>query len=338
VKVPLFIDKEIENYVANEIATADKLGPTGATGPGYSGTSSTTILIPDVGYVVDLDTQINLAWTSGQEVIVYNEIPNLMVDDDYYEDGTTSYMIGTVDYYNNITGSFSFIVNESQGVGTTFSTWYLNLTGLGGSGTASVALNNISSHLIPATGSTYDIGATAGYNWRDLYLSGNTINLGTASIKSHNNYIVFDGILLGGLTSQGGVLLTAGTDSLLLNNSSNLTSYNDLLNAPFTFSGTTVSTSNNLSLINSNLYINGVTISGTNSLLSTNGLILNNDVAWIEDNQRKGKTIRDHIFEMNQTELDKINANYSILKGINQNRLDNAIAIIDLFLNTPTKN
>jgi len=67
-------------------------------------------------------------------------------------------------------------------------------------------------------------------------------------------------------------------------------------------------------------------------------LILNNDVAWIEDNQRKGKTIRDHIFEMNQTELDKINANYSILKGINQNRLDNAIAIIDLFLNTPTKN
>ena len=187
-KVPLFIDKEIENYVANEIATADKLGPTGATGPGYSGTSSTTIVIPDVGYVVDLDTQINLAWTPGQEVIVYNEIPNLMMDDDYYDDGTTSYMIGTVDYYNKLTGSFSFVVNESQGVGGTFSTWYLNLTGLGGSGTASVALNNISSHLIPATGSTYDIGATAGYNWRDLYLSGNTINLGTASIKSHNNY------------------------------------------------------------------------------------------------------------------------------------------------------
>jgi NadR type nicotinamide-nucleotide adenylyltransferase len=67
-------------------------------------------------------------------------------------------------------------------------------------------------------------------------------------------------------------------------------------------------------------------------------LILNNDVTWIEDNQRKSKTIRDHIFEMNQTELDKINANYSILKGINQNRIDNAIAMIDLFLNSQSKN
>jgi len=67
-------------------------------------------------------------------------------------------------------------------------------------------------------------------------------------------------------------------------------------------------------------------------------LILNNDVPWIEDNQRKDKDLREQIFEMNQTELQNINANYSIVKGLNQYRLDNAIAIIDLFLNTPTKN
>jgi NadR type nicotinamide-nucleotide adenylyltransferase len=67
-------------------------------------------------------------------------------------------------------------------------------------------------------------------------------------------------------------------------------------------------------------------------------LISNNDVPWIEDNQRKDKNRREHIFDMNQSELDKINANYSILKGINQNRLENAIAFIDLFLKTPTKN
>lgn len=67
-------------------------------------------------------------------------------------------------------------------------------------------------------------------------------------------------------------------------------------------------------------------------------LISNNDVPWIEDNQRKDKNIREHILKMNQTELEKINANYSILKGINQNRLDNAITIIDLFLNTQSKN
>jgi NadR type nicotinamide-nucleotide adenylyltransferase len=67
-------------------------------------------------------------------------------------------------------------------------------------------------------------------------------------------------------------------------------------------------------------------------------LISNNDVPWIEDNQRKDKSKREHIFEMNQSELNKINTNYSILTGINQNRLENAIAFIDLFLKTPTKN
>jgi len=67
-------------------------------------------------------------------------------------------------------------------------------------------------------------------------------------------------------------------------------------------------------------------------------LISNNDVPWIEDNQRKDKNIREHIFEMNQSELQKTNSNYSILNGINQNRLDNAIAIIDLFLNSHSKN
>ena len=67
-------------------------------------------------------------------------------------------------------------------------------------------------------------------------------------------------------------------------------------------------------------------------------LISNNDVPWIEDNQRKDKSKREQIFEMNQSELNKINTNYSILTGINQNRLENAIAFIDLFLKTPTKN
>lgn len=67
-------------------------------------------------------------------------------------------------------------------------------------------------------------------------------------------------------------------------------------------------------------------------------LISNNDVPWIEDNQRKDKNIREHIFEMNQSELVKINANYSIIKGINQSKLNNAINFIDLFLNTDSKN
>jgi len=77
----------------------------------------------------------------------------------------------------------------------------------------------INSNLIPATGSTYDLGATAGYNWRDLYLSGNTIYLGDSVIKSESNNIIIDNLILGGPTSQGGVLLTTNGDSVLVNGS-----------------------------------------------------------------------------------------------------------------------
>jgi len=76
---------------------------------------------------------------------------------------------------------------------------------------------NINSDLIPATGSTYDLGATAGYNWRDLYLSGDTIYLGDSTIKSEDNNIIIDNLILGGPTSQGGILLTTDGDSVLVN-------------------------------------------------------------------------------------------------------------------------
>lgn len=63
-------------------------------------------------------------------------------------------------------------------------------------------------------------------------------------------------------------------------------------------------------------------------------LISNNDVPWIQDKQRKDENIRKHIFDMNQTELQKINANYFIIKGINETKLENAKAFIDSFLIT----
>lgn len=56
-----------------------------------------------------------------------------------------------------------------------------------------VDFSAIDGHLIPSTGDTYDIGATAGYNWRDLYLSGNTIHLGDSIISSSNGDVLFNG-------------------------------------------------------------------------------------------------------------------------------------------------
>jgi hypothetical protein len=103
---------------------------------------------------------------------------------------------------------------------------------------------NINSHLIPGTGSTYDLGSTEGYNWRDLYLSGDTIYLGDSVIKSEQNNIIIENLILGGPTSQGGILLSTSGDSLLINGNeiesgkatqSNVLPYIELTNQAFLF-------------------------------------------------------------------------------------------------------
>ena len=50
-------------------------------------------------------------------------------------------------------------------------------------------LDSVSANLIPAADVTYDLGNVS-YRWRDLYLSGNTINLGNATISSSNTAVV----------------------------------------------------------------------------------------------------------------------------------------------------
>ena len=93
----------------------------------YSATSSTTIVVPSAGYVVGFNTQESLAYTSGQTVIMYSELPNLYVIDDYMEEYGT--IIGEVDSYDRNTGSMSIVVDYSQSIGNTYSYWYINLTG-----------------------------------------------------------------------------------------------------------------------------------------------------------------------------------------------------------------
>ena len=112
------------------------IGPTGSTGVSdiYRGTSSTTIVVPDTGYPIQFVTQPNLSYSPGQSVIVYNSAPDLYVDDDYSDDSTSAYMIGEIDYYYSDTGTMSLVIDYSIGVGTTFSMWYINLSGQVGKG------------------------------------------------------------------------------------------------------------------------------------------------------------------------------------------------------------
>jgi hypothetical protein len=79
-------------------------------------------------------------------------------------------------------------VGNTHVVGTKVYTW----TGqrwMPGSA-AGMNLTNVSSHVIPTANVTYDLG-TSSLRWRDLYLSGNTIDLGGTAIKSSATGVSF---------------------------------------------------------------------------------------------------------------------------------------------------
>ena len=58
-----------------------------------------------------------------------------------------------------------------------------------------------------------------------------------------------------------------------------------------------------------------------------------NDMPWQHDPLRQNKFSRSMIFEMNKTELEKLNANYSVINGMNEVRLKNAILVLDTLFN-----
>lgn len=70
----------------------------------------------------------------------------------------------------------------------------------------------------------------------------------------------------------------------------------------------------------------------TNHIKSTDYdlyLILNNDVKWVADSQRRNEDLREHLFKWNKHELVKLNVDYKIVKGVGEDRLKYAIKLID---------
>ena len=122
-KVPNLIDKNIQNYIINQVEKITK-GVTGSADR-YFATSSTTFEIPILDQVINLTTQPDLAYTPVQNVVIYSELPNLY-DSEYEVDG--AYFIGQIDSYDSQTGNMSLITNYTFGTGT-YSYWYLNLSG-----------------------------------------------------------------------------------------------------------------------------------------------------------------------------------------------------------------
>ena len=87
-------------------------------------------------------------------------------------------------------------------------TWQFNGNSWAKIGTT---LTSIASNIVPAHNEIYDLGHST-LRWRDLYLSGNSINLGGALITASNNSVVLPaGSQIGNVTiGSGGATITVG--------------------------------------------------------------------------------------------------------------------------------
>ena len=63
-------------------------------------------------------------------------------------------------------------------------------------------------------------------------------------------------------------------------------------------------------------------------------LLTDIDIPWMPDKLREHPTKRAYFFDLFETELKSINANYHVVKGNQKERLEKAIKVIDAYINS----
>ncbi len=61
--------------------------------------------------------------------------------------------------------------------------------------------------------------------------------------------------------------------------------------------------------------------------------LMANEVPWMQDAQRQNKFSRNMIFDMNKAELEKLKTPYHKITGLNEERPNNAISVIETLFN-----
>lgn len=92
----------------------------------YSSISKSIFSVPEPGKIVSLQTETNLAYKQGQSVLVSPDQD--FGDDDYYDDFDKTYFSAEIDYYNRNTGELQLISKDAEGIGLTYSQWFINLS------------------------------------------------------------------------------------------------------------------------------------------------------------------------------------------------------------------
>ena len=219
--------------------TAGNIGATGSTGPiGATGVSSnllavTTSIVPNTGNQYDIGTTA-LRWrdayfgnilnigaaqiSANGAVVVLPEGSRVGANVIGVGSGSATITVSDTAPTNPQQGAMWFNTNSGRLLiyyndGDDF--YWVQPAGAAGPAGATGAtgpganLSSVSSSILPAANVTYDLGSTT-LRWRDIYLSGNTIDLGGALITSANNAVVLpSGSKIGNVTiGSGGATVT----------------------------------------------------------------------------------------------------------------------------------
>ncbi len=104
-------------------------------------------------------------------------------------------------YYNEVTGTMT----ANAGVASTNTTTgtFIVTGGVGVSGALNVGANvTVTGNVLPSANVTYNLGSPT-QRWKDLYLSGNTINLNGATISATDGAVTFQNSLGGSFSVTG---------------------------------------------------------------------------------------------------------------------------------------
>ena len=184
---------------------------------------------------------------------------------------TTGQASGTILAFNLSSGNYE--VAQFTGDSNTFITY--DSSGSPDSFKINFTNDSISGNLVPRLDSAQDLGS-ATKKWKDLFLSGGTINIGSLKIKDENgNFVVRD--------SGGGTVLT-NPKFITVNGDTDILAY-DSNTSTFTFNDSDIARTDEDETFHKNVIISGnLTVEGTTTTVNTEEINLADNVIRINSN------------------------------------------------------
>jgi hypothetical protein len=181
-----------------------------------AGTTAQRPPSPDYGYLRyntdqgSIEWWTGAAWVQGAQTITSQIITTDGINDTFTlnqsttEDSILVNINGTIQQAG--LGAYTVVGNQITFAEIPLTTDIIEIRYIaGGVVAASVDFENIASNIIPSANITYDLGSST-KRWRDLWLSGNTINIGAGTISAANGNITIT-------NPQGGSFKISGSES-----------------------------------------------------------------------------------------------------------------------------